>query len=57
MISVTELARAEPGCPPCETVILVMWPEAQAWKLRIHKAMPDVEEADIRRAMDARQTV
>jgi hypothetical protein len=57
VISVTELACAEPGCPPRETVILVMWPEAQAWKLRIHKAMPDVEEADVRRAMDARQAV
>jgi hypothetical protein len=56
-ISITELACAEPGCPPRETVILVMWPDAPAWKLRIHKAMPDVEEADILGAMAARETI
>jgi hypothetical protein len=57
VISITELACAEPGCPPRETVILVMWPDAPAWKLRIHRAMPDVEEGDVRAAMDAREDV
>jgi hypothetical protein len=56
-ISITELNCAEPGCPPRETVILVMWPDAPAWKLRVHKAMPDVEEGDVLGAMPSRQTV
>jgi len=56
VISITELACAEPG-PPRETVILVMWPDAPAWKLRVHKAMPDVEEGDVRAAMTARERI
>ncbi len=46
-ISVTELACAEPGCPPRETIILVMWADEPAWKLRIHKSMPDVTADDV----------
>ncbi len=46
-ISVTELACAEPGCPPRETVILVLWDDAAAWKLRVHKSMPDVTCDDV----------
>jgi hypothetical protein len=53
VISINELACAEPGCPPRETVILVMWPEAPAWKLRVHKAMLDVEESDIALSMQS----
>jgi hypothetical protein len=56
VISITELACAESGCPPRETVILVMFPNAPAWKLRVHKAMPDVEEEDVKDAMDMRET-
>ena len=47
VISVTELSCAEPGCAPRETVILIMWPEGRAWKARIHKAIPDVTEAEV----------
>lgn len=57
IISVTELACAEPGCPPRETVILVMWDDASAWKLRIHKSMADVTDDDVRGALGAPEHV
>ncbi len=47
VISVTELACAEPGCPPKETVIVIMRGSGKWEKLRIHKAMPDVSEEDV----------
>ena len=47
VISITELACVEPGCPPQETVILIMWTDAPAWKLRVHKRMPDVTFEDV----------
>ncbi|MDX2203372.1 MAG: nitrate reductase [Hyphomicrobiaceae bacterium] len=56
-ISVTELACPEPGCPPRETVILVMRPEAPTWKLRVHKPMPDVNETDVIAALRAAETI
>lgn len=56
-ISVTELACPEPGCPPRETVILVMWPAAPTWKLCVHKAMPDVNETDVVAALRAAETI
>jgi hypothetical protein len=56
-ISVTELACAEPGCPPRETVILVFWPEAGASKLRIHKSMTDVTYDDVSGAFQAAEPV
>jgi hypothetical protein len=46
-LSVTELACAAEGCPPRETVILVMPPGDRARKYSVHKAIPDVTEADI----------
>jgi hypothetical protein len=56
-ISVTELACAEPGCPPRETVILVMWTDAAACKLRIHKSMADVSHDDVLDALRAPEPV
>jgi hypothetical protein len=56
-ISVTELACAEPGCPPRETVILVMWADAAAWKIRIHKSMADVTHDDVIGALHAAEPV
>lgn len=57
VISITELACTEPGCPPRETLILVMWAGEPAWKLRVHKAMVDVVEADIAAAMANKETI
>jgi hypothetical protein len=47
VVSVSELACAEPGCPPRETVILIMWPDGRAWKACIHKAIPEVTQDEV----------
>lgn len=57
VISVTELACTEEGCPPRETVILVMWPAEPAWKLRVHKAMVDIVETDIVDALTTKEII
>lgn len=57
VISVTELACAEEGCPPRETVILVMWADEPAWKLRVHKAMVDVCETDVGDALTTMEKI
>ena len=57
VISINELACAEPGCPPRETVILVMWPDTPAWKLRVHHAMTDVQESDVIAALTTVETI
>lgn len=46
IISVNELACPEEGCPPRETVIVVM-ADGQPRKAVIHKAMRDVNEIDV----------
>ncbi len=56
-ISVTELACAEPGCPPKETVIVIMHSSGLWEKMRIHNAMPDVSEMDILYASRKTETV
>jgi hypothetical protein len=50
LISVNELACPEVGCPPRETVILVMPEGLPPSRATIHKAMADVEAEDVRRA-------
>ena len=57
VISVTELACAEPNCPPRETVILVMWADKSAWKLRVHKAMADVNQGDVAHALASAEEI
>ena len=56
-ISVTELTCAEPGCPPRETVVLVMWTDGTVWKLRIHKSMTDVTSMDVLHATQSPEPV
>ncbi len=56
-ISVTELACAEPGCPPRETIVLVMWADGRVWKLRIHKSMMDVMNDDVLHAIQSPEPV
>ena len=46
VVSVNELACHLPGCPPKETVILVMNAE-RTLQASIHKALTEVAEADI----------
>jgi hypothetical protein len=50
MISVNELACAEEGCPPRETVILVMTDAAAPRRGTIHKAMSAVTADDVQAA-------
>jgi hypothetical protein len=47
LVSVTELACAEPGCPPRETVIVVIRADRTTVTLRIHKSMMEVVRADV----------
>jgi hypothetical protein len=49
VVSVSELACHVPGCPPKETVILVMQ-DAETAQASVHKAMTDVTEDDIAHA-------
>lgn len=44
-ISISQLTCKEPGCPPIETVIVVMTNPGQQHK--IHKAINDIDEIDI----------
>lgn len=46
IVSVSELACHVPGCPPKETVILVMQGGTTV-QASIHKAMTDVTEAEV----------
>ena len=47
VISVNELSCAKPGCPPRETVVLVLRRGAPASRLSIHMAIVDVGERDV----------
>ncbi|MBT9370868.1 hypothetical protein [Rhizobium sp. CSW-27] len=50
VVSVSELACHVPGCPPKETVILVMQGTATL-QFSIHKALRDVAEEDVSTAL------
>jgi hypothetical protein len=50
-ILVTELACAEPGCPPVETVIALLGDEERRWKL--HKPIAALTESDVRATVRA----
>jgi hypothetical protein len=52
VVSVSELACHVPGCPPRETVILVMQ-SGETVQVSIHKAMKDVTEDHIAQAFSA----
>lgn len=53
VVSVNELACHLPGCPPKETVVLVMLPGAETMQVSIHKAIVDVSRAEILDAFSA----
>jgi hypothetical protein len=46
-ILVTELRCVEAGCPPLETVIVLLGPPGTTHQLRIHKAMAEVTREDV----------
>ncbi|MCD1635367.1 hypothetical protein K7H91_16480 [Martelella mediterranea] len=51
IVSVNELACHLPGCPPRETVILVMAGPNDTRQFSIHKAMADVTFEDVRQVV------
>jgi hypothetical protein len=46
VVMITELRCTEPGCPPLETVIVVM-ADGESKQYKIHKAMVDLQDADL----------
>jgi hypothetical protein len=46
-VLVTELHCTEPGCPPLETVIAVLDQPGRPRQYKIHKAIADVQFADV----------
>lgn len=56
-ISVTKLACKEDGCPPLETVVVIMARRGGGLKLHIHKPMSEVVEDDVLRALQKAEAV
>lgn len=52
-VLVTELSCTEPGCPPTETVIALMYP-GRPQQFKIHKPLDLVTHADVTSALAAR---
>ncbi|NTE89531.1 hypothetical protein G6L37_33055 [Agrobacterium rubi] len=52
LVSVNELACHLPGCPPKETVVLMMFSD-QTVQVSIHKAILEVTKEDISRTFSA----
>jgi hypothetical protein len=52
-VVVTELECAEPGCPPKETVIALIYPNTAPKQFKVFKAIVDVTEADVSAALAA----
>ena len=46
-IMVTELRCTEPGCPPLETVIALLHPQAGTRQHKMHKALRDITRDDV----------
>ena len=46
-IMVTEIVCGQPGCPPLETVIALMWPDRPTSSFKLYKALAEVTEADV----------
>ena len=57
VVTVAELACHEPGCPPVETVIAVHRSDNTRNDWRIHKALDEVEDADVELALHDRRTL
>jgi hypothetical protein len=46
-VMVVELRCTEPGCPPLETVIAILDRPGQPRQYKIHKALSEVQRADV----------
>jgi hypothetical protein len=49
IVSVSEVACAEPGCPPFETLVTLFPENRAAIRFKIYKSLADVTETDIAR--------
>lgn len=56
VVSVNELACHVPGCPPKETVVLMMY-SGQTIQVSIHKAIVEITQEDIASALSANASV
>ncbi|WP_201402117.1 hypothetical protein [Kaistia sp. 32K] len=56
-VLVHELACARPGCPPRETVVLVVPADAPPFRIALHRAMHELTEADLATAWRDRPPV
>ena len=56
VVSVNELACHVPGCPPKETVVLLMFGDRTV-QISIHKAILEVTKEDISQALTANDSV
>ncbi|MFV0533280.1 MAG: hypothetical protein ACK5MR_06475 [Cumulibacter sp.] len=50
VVMVTELACSEPGCPPVETVIALMYP-GNPQQFKLHKPVCEVTADDVRHTL------
>jgi hypothetical protein len=52
-VAVNEIACMDPACPGVETVILVMEPGTRTRAVKVSRALHDVTELDIRKALSS----
>lgn len=52
VISINELACAQPGCPPQQVVILILCKSQVALRFAVHKTLLEMVEADILNAVE-----
>jgi hypothetical protein len=53
VVSVNEMACSLPGCPPKETVVLVMMPQEPPRQISLHMPLRNVTRQDLADAFEA----
>lgn len=46
-VMVTELRCTEPGCPPVETVIAVLWGPGRSAQAKVHRPITEITRDDV----------
>jgi hypothetical protein len=54
-VIVSELRCPEPGCPPLETVIALFHEDGRSTQRKLHKALAEVTETDVRALASSKQ--
>jgi hypothetical protein len=52
-VMVTELRCTEPGCPPFETVVALLYPDQSPWQFKLHKPVDEIDYKDIQAIAEA----